>query len=323
MLKKRIGLFGLKKLMKNNCAVSEVMGEVLLTTIAVLLVSSIAIFVSTYDGAVDVPHTQVKEWMNEKNDRIYLEHSGGEFLKTEDFEVVASINGTRYVYTSDEIYANLNNSSSWGLGQTIEINTSSKWGIDIKDENEIKVFLIDIPTKQVIQQLTVSSGEIKSSEWITPQGEVEDKSSGSANIFDVYKINDTRYTTYRPPSSSDYKNNIYQEFVFATPSTLWGIDPGDNITSARLSIVYRATDSSCKKVKLRVWDAYPPNGTWHEVDLPVETSFKAPEDHEIDLSAYINTTDDVGNLKVHLVAITNPDVPAKNLNVDYIALRVS
>lgn len=157
MLKKRIGLFGLKKLIKNNGAVSEVMGEVLLTSIAVLLVSSIGIFISTYDGATDVPHTQVKEWMNEGTDIIYLEHNGGEFLEIEAFEIAVNINGTKYIPPAS-IYSDLNR-SSWQLGDRIEINTSSNWGVDIKDKDEIKVFLIDIPSKQTIQYLTISSGE--------------------------------------------------------------------------------------------------------------------------------------------------------------------
>jgi FlaG/FlaF family flagellin (archaellin) len=158
MLKKRIGLFGLKKLIRNSDAVSEVMGEVLLTSIAVLLVSSIGIFISTYDGATDIPHTQVKEWMNQGTDIIYLEHSGGEFLETEAFEIAVNINGTKYIYPPASIYSDLNR-SNWQLGDRIEINTSSNWGVDIKDEDEIKVFLIDTTSKQTIQYLTISSGE--------------------------------------------------------------------------------------------------------------------------------------------------------------------
>lgn len=315
MLKKRIGLFGLKKLMKNNCAVSEVMGEVLLTTIAVLLVSSIGIFISTYDGAVDVPHTQVKEWMNKQTDIIYLEHSGGEFLKTEDFEAAVSINGIRYVYTSDNITENLKNSSSWGLGQTIEINTSSKWGIDITDKDDIKVFLIDIPTKQVIQQLTVSSGEIESSDWVTPQGEVNDTSGGNATLLDVYKKNDNLYTTYYPPAIAN--SNIYQEFVFATLSTLWGIDPGDPISSVNLTIVYKVKDNSCKNIKLRIFDADAPSEIekWKEYSLD-----ETKTEWSNDLSSFINSTYDVENFKVQVVA--EEASPVKSLNVDYIALYV-
>lgn len=314
MLNKRIGLFEINKLVKNSCAVSEVMGEVLLTTIAVLLVSSIGIFVSTYDGAVDVPHTQVKEWMNEQTDMIYLEHSGGEFLETEAFEIVVSINGERYVYSSDEIYSNLN-SSSWGLGQTIEINTSSKWGRDITDKDEIKVFLIDTPTKQVIQQLTVSSGEKDNSEWITPQGEVTDTSpGGSATLLDVYKINDALNTTYHPTSDP----NTYQEFDFDTPSTLWGINPGDNISNAELMLVYKVKDNSCKDIKLSIWDASP-TGTWKDENLNVTGSSFIT--YSTDLSAYINSTYDVENFKVRVSATKANDV--KSLYVDYVALYVS
>lgn len=316
MLKKKIGLFGLKKLMKNNCAVSEVMGEVLLTAIAVLLVSSIGIFISTYDGAVDVPHTQVKGCMDEQNHTIYLEHSGGEFLKTEDFEAAVSINGTRYVYTSDNITENLKNSSIWGLGQKIEINMSSKWGINITDKDEIKVFLIDIPTKQVIQQLTVSSGEIESSDWVTPQGEVTDTSGGNATLLDVYKRNDNLYTTYHPLAIVD--PSTYQEFVFATPSTFWGKDPGDPVSSVNLTIVYKVKDNSCKNIKLRIFDADASSGSneiWEEYSLDeTETEWSS------DLSSFINSTYDVENFKVQVVAAEAS--PVKSLNVDYIALYV-
>lgn len=316
MLKKRISFFDLDKLVKNSCAVSEVMGEVLLTTIAVFLVSSIGIFVATYDGAADVPHTQVKEWMNEQTDTICLEHSGGEFLRTGAFEIVASINGTRYVYSSDEIYANLDNSSSWGLGQTIEINTSSKWGRDITDKDEIKVFLIDTPTKQVIQQLTVSSGENDNSGWVTPQGEVTDTSpGGAATLLDVYKENDNLYTNYHPPTTANF--NIYEEFDFDTPSTLWGIKPGDNVSSAKLKIVYYAKDNSCKDINLRIWDAS--GGIWENKSLTVTGSSFAT--NTTDLSAYINSTYDVENFKVRVDATRASE--EKSMYVDYIALYVS
>lgn len=164
MLKKKIGLFGLKELMKNSGAVSEVMGEVLLTTIAVLLISSIGIFIATYDGATDIPHTQVKEWMDEGTDNIYLEHSGGEFLGTKSFKIIVNINGQKYE-PSTEIYSDLNNSNIWQLGDRIEINTSSEWGVNITNGDEIKVFLIDTPSNQTIQHLTISSKQD-----VTPTG---------------------------------------------------------------------------------------------------------------------------------------------------------
>ncbi|MDQ1274678.1 MAG: archaeal type pilus assembly protein PilA [Euryarchaeota archaeon] len=158
---------GIKKLMENEKAVSEVLGEVLLTTIAVLLVSSIGIFIAAYDGATDIPHTQVREWMNAGKDIIYLEHSGGEFLETEKLEIAVNINGTKYIYRSASISSDLNR-SSWQLGDRIEINTSSKWGVNITEGDEIKVFLIDAPSKQTIQYLTVSSKQYVAPDGIYP-----------------------------------------------------------------------------------------------------------------------------------------------------------
>ena len=315
-MKRGIRLSGDKKLIKNRSAVSEVMGEVLLTTIAVLLVSSIAIFISTYDGATDIPHTQVKEWMEEDTDMLYLEHSGGEFLETDALEIAASINGERYVYTSDEIYANLGNQSSWQLGDIIGIDTSSEWGIDITDEDEVKVFLIDKTSRQVIQYLTLSLGET-SSDWVTPQGTVKDTSGGSATPFDVCQSDDMYSTTYHPPYPEN--TNIYEEFNFGVHPSLWGIGPEDNVTNVTLNIVYRVNDNSCKDLILRVWDQ-DPSSTWHDESLLEHNSFTS---ESMDLSAYINCSEDVANFKVRLLATANTNVTEKSLNVDYIALYVS
>ncbi|KKG16275.1 hypothetical protein EO98_12030 [Methanosarcina sp. 2.H.T.1A.6] len=145
-----------KKLFENSSAVSDVLGEVLMTTIAVILLSSIAVSIFSYDGPADVPHTQVKEWMDAQADTIYLEHNGGEFIDTESLEIAVNINGSRHTYNSSQIYANLGNRSIWELGDEIEINTSGEWGVDIKEGDEINVYLIDTPSKEVIQNLQLS-----------------------------------------------------------------------------------------------------------------------------------------------------------------------
>ena len=145
-----------KKLIENSAAVSDVLGEVLMTTIAVLLLSSIAVFIFSYEGPANVPRTQVKEWMDTQTDTIYLEHSGGEFIETESLEIVANINDNRYTYSSPQIYANLGNRSTWELGDTIEIDTKAEWGVDIVEGDEVNVYLIDTPSKEVIQKLQLS-----------------------------------------------------------------------------------------------------------------------------------------------------------------------
>jgi FlaG/FlaF family flagellin (archaellin) len=305
-------MLDIKKLMESQKAVSEVVGEVLLTTIAVLLVSSIGIFVATYDGATDVPHTQVREWMDAGNDNIYLEHSGGEFLAVKDLEIAVSINGSKY-NCPPGVYSNLNDNSTWQLGDRIAINTSSEWGVDIKETDEVKVFLIDSPSKQVIQYLTVSSGE-ETSDW-TPTT-AKDNSGGNASTSDVFKSGDGHSTTYHPPSAVDLSQN--QEFDFKLKPVLLGFRPGDNVT---LKIVYQVKDDSCKDIRLRIWDQYP-SGTWHnETGLPAYTVF-TPWSRDL---TYINDKEDLENLKVQLVAIENSASGSseKVLNVDYIAICVN
>jgi hypothetical protein len=144
---------------RNRSAVSDVLGEILMTTIAVIIISSIAVFIFSYDGAADVPRIQVREWMDAQKDTIYLEHSGGEFIDTESFEIVVNVNGTRHVYRSPQISANLNK-SSWELGDRIEIDTYSVWNVDIKEEDEINVYLIDKPSNKVFQNLRLSTEEL-------------------------------------------------------------------------------------------------------------------------------------------------------------------
>ncbi|MDY9926566.1 type IV pilin N-terminal domain-containing protein [Methanosarcina sp.] len=150
----------IKEFIKNRSAVSDVVGEVLMTTIAVILISSIAVFIFSYDGAADVPRAQVKGWMSEQTDTIYLEHGGGEFIDTEALEIAVNINGDRYNYSSPQIYANLENKRSWELGDTIKVNTFNEWAVNLTNDSEINVYLIDKPSKKVFQNLRLSTGEI-------------------------------------------------------------------------------------------------------------------------------------------------------------------
>ncbi|MCQ1534704.1 type IV pilin [Methanosarcina sp. KYL-1] len=306
-----------KKFTKNSGAISDVLGEVLLTTIAVILVSSIAVFIVSYDGAADVPRTQVKEWMDLQADTLYLKHSGGEFIDTETLEVAVNINGDKHVYPQAAIYANLGNVSTWKLGDTIEIDTRDEWGIDITDEDEINVYLIDTPSKEIIQRFKFSSEEVTNSGWITPQGSAVDTSGGDATLLDVQKAGDGLYTSYYPPTSPD--PSIYEEFNFGINPALWGFWPGDNITSVILKIVYQVNDNSCEQVKLKVQEE-DTSKTLYEENLPEYNSFTV---YTVDLSPYINKTN-LANFKVRLAATGNANASAeKRLNIDYIAVHAT
>ena len=149
----------IKKFFKNSSAVSDVLGEILMTTVAVILIGSIAVSIFSYGGPDDSPHTQVNEWIDAETDTIYLENSGGEFINTENLEIVVNVNGNRYTYSSSNISGNLGNKNNWELGDRIEINTSSEWNLHIEEEDEVDMYLIDKPSKKVFQKLQLSAGE--------------------------------------------------------------------------------------------------------------------------------------------------------------------
>ncbi len=149
----------IKKFFKNSIAVSDVLGEILMTTVAVILIGSIAVSIFSYGGPDDNPHTQVNEWIDVETDTIHLENSGGEFIDTGDIEIVVNVNGIRYTYSSSNISENLGNKNSWELGDRIEINTSSEWNLQIEEEDEVDMYLIDKRSKKVFQKLRLSTGE--------------------------------------------------------------------------------------------------------------------------------------------------------------------
>lgn len=149
----------IKKFFKNSIAVSDVLGEILMTTVAVILIGSIAVSIFSYGGPDDIPRTQVNEWIDAETDKIYLENSGGEFINTENLEIVINVNGNRYTYSSSNISGNLGNKNNWELGDRIEINTSSEWNLHIEEEDEVDMYLIDKPSKKVFQKLRLSAGE--------------------------------------------------------------------------------------------------------------------------------------------------------------------
>ncbi|AGF96928.1 type IV pilin N-terminal domain-containing protein [Methanosarcina mazei] len=148
-----------KKIIENSSAVSDVLGEILMTTVAVILIGSIAVSIFSYGGPDDNPHTQVNEWIDVETDTIHLENSGGEFIDTGDIEIVVNVNGIRYTYSSSNISENLGNKNSWELGDRIEINTSSEWNLQIEEEDEVDMYLIDKRSKKVFQKLRLSTGE--------------------------------------------------------------------------------------------------------------------------------------------------------------------
>ncbi|MCQ1534703.1 type IV pilin [Methanosarcina sp. KYL-1] len=326
----------MKNVIVKNEAVSETLGVVLLIGIAVILISAEGAFIFAREGPDDLPHTSLREWMDTSEDVIYLKHCGGEAIKTDELEIIANINGEKYVYTSPEIHEELGNKSFWDLGEVLAIDARSEWGLDLKDYHNINLYLIDTPTEELVQKVTLTTDFRKApylTRWITPKGEVVDTSGGEAELSHVQvedwkrleelniKDEDGAYTVYHPPKKigTETDPTIYQEFDFGINPCLYGFRPGDSLTNATLKIVYRTNDNSLLKIELRFYDTDSPLGwTAREIMLPEKNAFNVTY---IPLINFINTTEDLAEFTVRLEAVTNAD-SEKEVNIDYLALWI-
>ncbi len=141
---------------KKNCdAISSVMGEVLLTGIIVIMLSSVAVALYSIEGPVDIPHASVEELVDASSDTIYLKHIGGEAIPVEDLRITVNINGNSYVYSSADISANMGGKNLWEMADVIEINTNAEWNISVTNENDVVVKIIDLASKEVLPKYRI------------------------------------------------------------------------------------------------------------------------------------------------------------------------
>jgi len=322
--------------MRNDRAVSETMGVALLIGIVVIMLSVEGAFIFSMGGPEDLPHASLQEWMDTSEDTIYLKHSTGEAFRTDELEIVANVNGVRYVRTSPEIYEDLGNKSHWDLGEVLVIDAKSEWGLDLKDYDEIDLYLIDTPSKELVQKVKLTTDFRKAPYligWITPGGGVTDTSGGSAELSHVQtedwirleelniKDEEGAYTVYHPPEKNGTETDptVYQEFDFGINPCLYGYRPGDSLTNVILKIVYRTNDNSLLKIELRFYDI-DNSSSWtsKEIMLPEKNAFNVTN---INLTPFINTTEDLANFTVRLEAVTNA-ASEKEINIDYLALWI-
>lgn len=329
--------------LKKEAAVSEVMGIVLLTGIVIIMLSVLGTFVFSMEGPDDVPHTNVQEIMDISTDTIYLKNTGGEPVSTEDFRIIVNINGIKYEYPSSQIYESLGNSSVWKMGDTIEINSKDTWGVDLKNNDKVELFLVDAPSKELIQKSTLTCELQKKPDLslcFTPMGDITDtsisgKDSSKKGHGDKKQVNapdsDTtdatsddnekkNCTTYYP-SSKNLNTSIYQIFDFGIKPMAYGIRPDDTFCNVTLVIVYYVHDTSTKELKLKFYDTNEyGNEEWVYRDLDEKANSKFVS-QSINLTDYINTPDDLRNFKVQIEAYTQA-ASEKAIHIDYIGLLV-
>ncbi|MBC7085999.1 MAG: type IV pilin [Methanomethylovorans sp.] len=134
----------------NNEAVSEIIGEILLTGIAVIAFSIISVFLLSPQGFVEKPSLDVDSWIKTDTNTIFFRHAGGEKVETDNIRIFVNINNDRYHINPPKLLT-IYNKTSWELGDTISLDTLALWGKDIEDTDQIYVVMVHLPSNKIMK----------------------------------------------------------------------------------------------------------------------------------------------------------------------------
>ena len=231
--------------LKNTDAVSEVIGEILLTAVAVIAFSVVAVFIFSQAGPQEKVHADIQGWVGVDSDTIYLRHAGGEAINILQIGLLLDINGTRREITAQEL-AQIKGNDNWVLGETIMINTSDLWTYDIGRDDNIAVTLLDTGSNLVIKSGTLLGSD--QAVVTTPGGPtLTPPVLSGRNPPTPYQSNISQSVTFSASSSQSSIN----EFLLDGQHLAWsnGTSPSYTNTSAsegtyNLTLIARNPENS-------------------------------------------------------------------------------
>lgn len=265
--------------LENTDAVSEIIGEVLLTAVAVLAFSVVAVFIFSSAVSDEKVHADIQGWVGVDSDTIYLRHAGGEPIGIPEVRVLLDINGTRREITASELEA-IKGDDHWVLGETIMINVSQLWSYNIGQDDNVAVTLISTGSNIVIKSGTL----LGSSQYVaaTPGGSTPTAPVlSNQNPSSPYQSNTSQAVTFSASSSQASIN----EFLLNGQHAAWsnGTSPSYTNTSAaegtyNLTLVARNTAYPLLTDSIQwVWTVVPNGGTNNNVsgtDMRLQKSNK-------------------------------------------------
>ncbi|WP_407356085.1 LamG-like jellyroll fold domain-containing protein [Methanolobus sp. WCC5] len=229
---------------KDENAVSEVIGEILMTAIAVLAFSVIAVFLFSYMGADERVHVNIGGWVDVDSDTIYIRHSGGEQVDLGKAQVILNLNGTRRDLSSSQL-VQLFGDDSWHLGETIMIDTDSLWNTNINEDDHVGIILL-----QTGSNIVIKSGSLLGDEMAMGAGS---GSNGNGTGGPQAPSADFIYSPLDP--------GIYETVVFTDQSSdtdgtivVWSWDLGDGNTSTAQDPSHQYSAAGTYTVSLTVTD---------------------------------------------------------------------
>jgi len=139
-----------KGLVENCDAVSEIIGEILLTGIAVIAFSTIAVFLLSPQGTIEKPIIDVDGWVDSNIDTIWIRHVGGERVQVDNIKIYVDINNDRFEINPQQLLA-LHTKPLWELGDTISLDASTLWGKDIINTDQVYVVMVHVPSNTILK----------------------------------------------------------------------------------------------------------------------------------------------------------------------------
>ncbi|WP_292464520.1 LamG-like jellyroll fold domain-containing protein [Methanolobus sp.] len=225
-------------------AVSEVIGEVLMTAIAVLAFSVIAVFVFSYVGADERVHVNIGGWVDVDSDTIYIRHTGGEQVDLNKVQVILNLNGTRQDISPSQL-VQLFGDDSWYLGETIMIETDALWNTSINEDDYVGIILL-----QTGSNIVIKSGSLLGDEIALGAGS---ESNGSGNGGPQAP---SANFTYLPPDPVIYETVVFTDQSSDADGTIiaWSWNFGDGNTSTAQNPSHQYSSAGNYTVSLTVTD---------------------------------------------------------------------
>jgi len=148
------------KHIKNDEAVSPVIGVILMVVITVIIAAVLAVFAFGIGTPAKVPTTHLKMEMDFGNpNQLYITNTGGDTLKLDELYITIT-NQSRVVLVTNENMSFWSNRNGSGLyfapGNTTHGNISENAGLIPQTNDILEVLITHIPTGQSIADTKVT-----------------------------------------------------------------------------------------------------------------------------------------------------------------------
>jgi flagellin-like protein len=156
------------KNLRNEEAVSPVIGVILMVVITVIIAAVLAVFAFGVGAPTDTPQASIKiTAVNATNDTVWVQHYGGDSLRMKDIKItVETLNGDGSILNTTSLDVGATVSNSFEAGDTLTIDAGTpdlrlngvtiklgpSLGMVVLGGESIRVTVIDTPSGSVLSK---------------------------------------------------------------------------------------------------------------------------------------------------------------------------